>query len=117
MKNLEKYWLELSDDPLFIAESISFDIVENISELMFQKNIDRKTLAEKLGTSKAYVTKLLNGNPNLTLLSLAKIAVALGAEIRAPRLFDESYETYKPNLSITTILKDLGNEHKLSDAA
>ena len=54
---------------------------ERICELMEQKNISRADLARKLGKSRAYITRLLNGQPNLTLKTLTQIAVALGEGI------------------------------------
>jgi transcriptional regulator with XRE-family HTH domain len=38
-------------------------------------------LAEKIGSSPAYVTKILRGETNFTLDSMVKIATALGCEL------------------------------------
>ncbi len=66
----------------FIAERLLLDIGENIVECMQTLNKTRAELAEDLGVSKAYVTKLLNGQPNMTIKTLAGLAAALRAEIQ-----------------------------------
>ena len=66
----------------FIAERLLLDIGENIVECMQMRNKTRAGLAEDMGVSKAYVTKLLNGQPNMTIKTLAGLAAALRAEIK-----------------------------------
>ena len=67
------------DDGDFIAERLLLDIGENIVECMQVRNKTRAELAEDMGVSKAYVTKLLNGQPNMTIKTLAGLAAALRA--------------------------------------
>jgi transcriptional regulator with XRE-family HTH domain len=52
-----------------------------ILAVMEQRGISRSELARRLGASPAYVTKILRGDANFTLASLAKLAAALGAEL------------------------------------
>ncbi len=100
-KNLEKSWKELESDPEFIAQGILIDILENILEIMEKKNISKADLAKKLGTSKAYVTKLFHGNPNMTILTIAKIAAALEVDIKAPEFIFKDDDNF--------ITEDLNN--------
>jgi transcriptional regulator with XRE-family HTH domain len=44
--------------------------------------ISEAELARRLGVSRAYVTQLLGGKPNMTLATLAKIAIALDCEVQ-----------------------------------
>ena len=44
--------------------------------------MSRAVLARRLGTSQAYVTKVLRGNVNLTLATLVGLAQAVGREVR-----------------------------------
>jgi transcriptional regulator with XRE-family HTH domain len=48
---------------------------------MKSRGITRTALAEKLGTSRAYITKILRGDTNFTLESMARVAQALDCEI------------------------------------
>lgn len=48
---------------------------------MEEQKVSRAELARRLGTSRAYVTKLLGGNANFTLHTMTKVAMALGATV------------------------------------
>jgi plasmid maintenance system antidote protein VapI len=54
---------------------------EDIWRLMEEQKVSRAELARRLGTSRAYVTKLLGGNANFTLHTMTKVAMALGATV------------------------------------
>lgn len=69
------------NDPHFIAEALLLDINEQLVRLLEEQGVSRSALAQKLGVSNAYVSKLLNGNENLTIKQLVKIASVLGRKI------------------------------------
>lgn len=54
---------------------------EDVCRLMDEQGVSRAELARRLGTSRAYVTKLLGGNANFTLHTMTKVAMALGAAV------------------------------------
>lgn len=72
----------LADDPeglrLFQQERLILSATERICELMEEKDINRKTLADSLGTSKSFVTQLLDGSRNMTLRTLSDVFLSLG---------------------------------------
>ena len=74
---LEKY----KDDVEFITEGIILELNEKIVLKMRELNINRAELAKRLGKSKPFVTKLLNGNHNLTVKTMVSIAQALECEL------------------------------------
>lgn len=57
------------------------EFAEDIWRLMEEQKVSRAELARRLGTSRAYVTKLLGGNANFTLHTMTKVAMALGATV------------------------------------
>jgi len=57
------------------------EFTEDLCRLMEEKGLSRADLAKKIGTSRAYVTKLLGGNANFTLATMAKLAFALDGAI------------------------------------
>lgn len=57
------------------------DIVLRINQILKEKNISQKELAEKMGKSPSEVSKWLSGNHNLTLRSIAKLEAELGESI------------------------------------
>jgi transcriptional regulator with XRE-family HTH domain len=65
----------------FRIEGLKFDISEQIYLAMEREGLSQTELAQKLGTSRAYITKVLQGNANFTLESLAKFALALDCDI------------------------------------
>jgi transcriptional regulator with XRE-family HTH domain len=84
-KNLEKWFRglleEYKDDVEFITEGIVLELNEKIISTMEDLKISRTELARKLGVTKAFVTKLLNGNHNLTIKTIVSIAKALESEL------------------------------------
>lgn len=64
-------------DQTLEEERLILEATELIEELLDQKDINRKQLADRLGKSKAHVTQLLSGERNLTLRTLAELAYNL----------------------------------------
>lgn len=64
------------------AEGAIVEFTESLWARMEEEKVSRAELARRLGTSKAYVTKVLGGNANFTLYSLAKLALAVGGKVR-----------------------------------
>lgn len=63
------------------AEGASIRFTEELIARMKSRGTTRTALAEKMGTSPAYITKILRGDTNFTLESMARIAQALDCEI------------------------------------
>ena len=77
-RETSEYWVE--------AAIIEFTM--DVGRLMDEQGVSRAELARRLGTSRAYVTKLLGGNANFTLETMSKVAMALRAAVHvhvAPR--------------------------------
>jgi transcriptional regulator with XRE-family HTH domain len=72
---------EFQDDPDYELYGVLLDVTESIVRRMIEKNIRRTDLAERLGTSRAYVTKLLDGQENMTLKTLVRVANALEMKV------------------------------------
>ena len=77
---LDTYLEEHSDDPELIAESLAIDFMEDAVRLLQERNISRSDLSGLMNVSRGYVTRLLNSPPNLTLMSVARVSVALKAK-------------------------------------
>ncbi len=72
---------EFKDDLDFKVEYKILEITETICEIMKEKNLNRAGLATIMGTSKAAITKMLNGSTNFTLKRLLKIAITLEKDL------------------------------------
>jgi len=74
--------------PVDIDEKIEFDAVKiqlsflfKIQDIMDKNGISRKDLAEKMGTSKAFVTQLFGAEKFLNMKNIAKLQNVLGIKI------------------------------------
>lgn len=65
----------------FKYESLLTEVTEAIVKRMIEIGISRTELAKRLDTSKAAVTKMLDGNANFTLKRLLGISLALDCEM------------------------------------
>ena len=77
---LDSLLTELRQDPDFVAEAMAVDLVEEATALMEAAGITRAQLADLMGVSRAYVTRMFNAPPNLTLRSIATLALAIGVK-------------------------------------
>lgn len=69
-------------DPAYWKERAVLSATEEIALAMERAGVSRAELARRLGSSPAYVTKILRGNANFTLDSLSRLARALGGELK-----------------------------------
>ncbi len=94
----------LKADGSFQIEEAKVEIAEQIYILMEDKGITEAELARRLGKSRAYVNKVLQGTTNFTIKSLVKIGLALESEVKLEFVQPkkEIEEIYKvPTLEIT----------------
>ena len=77
-----------SDDPDYRAEGMANDVASQVARRMEDLGVSRSALAEALGVNRAYVSKVLNAPPNLTLRSIAAVAIALGIKAEPKVILD-----------------------------
>lgn len=71
----------LEESDTYRIEALKVEIAEQIYVAMEQQKVKNVDLARRLGTSRAYITKLLQGNVNFTIDSLVKVAEALDCHL------------------------------------
>ncbi len=72
-----KNWLEKDKyDVDFIYEGLLLDVSYYLKQLMLEKGLNKKQLAERMGVSPAYVSKIFSGE-NVSLKTIAKVLSAL----------------------------------------
>lgn len=57
-------------------------IAHQIDHIMREQGVNRVTLADRIGRTKGFVSQVLSGSRNMTLVTLADLLSALGKEIR-----------------------------------
>lgn len=68
---------ELYESKEYLQEKLLIKFSEDLCEILQKQGLSFKAFADKLNVSKAYVSKIINGKPNLTLKSIADIAFVL----------------------------------------
>jgi len=80
------------EDHYYVSAKVCLSIAKSIEVLMAEKNISKSALAELLGTSRPYISKLLRGDANFTIETLSKVAIALDAEIKTALISKSKYK-------------------------
>lgn len=91
---LDKYNREHAKDPDFVIEGVKLDITLQIMDILKDRGMTKKNLADKLGVSKPYITRLLDGDSNFTLMTLVKIGIALDMNLNL-LLLEKKYTSEK----------------------
>ncbi len=94
---------EFREDPEFLTEGLLLEVNETICELMGKKGVTRAELARRLDWPRSAVTKMLQGNHNISLGRLMKVALVLGCTLTAPQfmpLVSHLQLTMSPSLDV-----------------
>ena len=77
MERYRKLFAEAESQVDYWMAGPVLEFSEELCRLMEEKKVSRAELARRIGTSRAYITKLLGGSANFTLLTMVKLAMAL----------------------------------------
>jgi len=76
MSNEFSWYENLEHDDDFWAESAKLDFAVAMERMMGKSNLTKSDLARRIGSSPAYITKVLRGDSNLTIHTMVKLARA-----------------------------------------
>lgn len=82
--SLEKYreFLErVETSPHYWHEVPVLEFTEDLLRRMEEQEMSRAELARRMGTSRAYITRLLGGDANFTLMTMVKLSMAVGGAL------------------------------------
>jgi len=82
--SLAKYWEFLDrveTSPDYWHEGAIVEFTLDLERRMEEQDISRAELARRMGTSRAYITRLLGGNANFTLMTMVKLSMAVGGAL------------------------------------
>jgi transcriptional regulator with XRE-family HTH domain len=82
--SLERYWEYLervTTSPHYWHEGAVIEFTEDLQRRMEEQNVSRAELARRMGTSRAYITRLLGGDANFTLMTMVKLSMAVGGAL------------------------------------
>lgn len=80
MFNFEKYVEENKNNYAFEFEENKLEFAYQLDNFLMQNGMSKKDLADKVGVSRPYITKVLQGDANLTLESLTKFCNAVDSK-------------------------------------
>lgn len=69
------------DDPDYLAEGVKVDFAIALEAQRRIAGVPNKTIAEKLKTSAAYVSKVFRGDVNFTIESMVRLVHAVGGQL------------------------------------
>lgn len=81
-KSINALAQRLSALPEGQAEYVAVSFLLQINLRMLDLNMSNANLAQRLGTTPAYVTRLFTGSVNLSVQSLVKVAQAVYGEVK-----------------------------------
>lgn len=76
-----KHLLDVRLDADTMANEYAMDISATVYERMKQLGLKKKDLAERIGVSSAWVSKIIKGEQNVTLKTLARLEDALDIDM------------------------------------
>jgi len=82
--NLERYRefiARAEASPEYWSAAAAYEFVRELERRMEEQGVSRAELARRLGSSKAYVTKVMSADANFTLTTLTRLAMALGGQV------------------------------------
>jgi len=80
-KTFMQIFAEARQKESFWVEGVILDFTAELERLMKRQGMTNTKLSERLGTSKAYITKVFRGNANFTLQTMVKLSRAVGGNL------------------------------------
>lgn len=113
----ERHWTAASADDF--VRRITFDFIAQLEKKMESDGISQAELADALGVTESAVSRVLNDPPNLTLKTIVKYALAVGAKAALVAYDDGDYqnELGPVNAEIFSVCWErAGRPHNMWDA-
>ncbi|MGJ8735449.1 hypothetical protein [Zobellia laminariae] len=112
-KNIQN--LETAFDSIFDNQEIDYDIeakviasklLSEISEITDKNNLNRKMIAELIGTSASYLTQLYRGNKLLNFVTLAKLKDKLNLSVEI-KIKENGYDNLDTDFNYQNLTTDI----------
>lgn len=107
---------ELRQDGRLQIDQAKLELSEQVFQLMQDQGVTEAELARRLGSSRAYVNKILQGDTNFTIESLIKIGLALDCELTIG-LEKASAPSVEDGVQISYVVEEPIAEPKVVNAA
>ena len=81
-RSMRELWEAAERDPDFHKELAILEFTEELWRVMQEKGVSGSELGRRIGSSQAYISRVLNGGANFTLGTMTKLAMGLGMDLR-----------------------------------
>lgn len=117
-KNIQK--LDLAFDSLFDNHEVDYNIeakvlaskvLSEITTIIDKKNLNRKSVAELIGTSASYLTQLYKGTKLLNFITLAKLKDKLDLDFEI-KVKEKEYGNSKISFNYANYTREITNSSK-----
>ncbi|MDQ2666310.1 MAG: helix-turn-helix transcriptional regulator [Gemmatimonadota bacterium] len=82
LHNLPEHLKDAEEIRYFAHDAAMLTVTDALEQEMDQAGVSRADMARLLGKSPAFVSQVLNGSRNMTIKTIADIALALGLQVR-----------------------------------
>ena len=72
----------LAATPEYTAESVAVTFLVEINARMLAQGINNVELAQRMGTTRSYITRLFRGSTNLSVQTMTRLAHGVGCSVR-----------------------------------
>lgn len=80
--SFDDLFIRVEQDPAYWVDRAILSFTDELARVMEDQQVSRAELARRIGSSQAYVTKVLNSRANFTIASMVKLARAIGTDVR-----------------------------------
>jgi len=80
-KPFQDIYAEARERTSYWTADTIYSFTEELARAMEERHISRSELARRIGTSPAYVTKIMGGDVNFTVSTMVRLADAVGLRI------------------------------------
>jgi transcriptional regulator with XRE-family HTH domain len=95
-----------ADTPEYELDKVLLDITETLYSLMDANGLTKASLAEKLGKSKSWITKLLSGDHNITMRTLVQALWAMGYTMKPIEVTPAAAYTATVTIESDTVIQE-----------
>jgi transcriptional regulator with XRE-family HTH domain len=80
--SFKDHFAEAEKHPGFHKELAILEFTEELNRVMQEQGVSGTELGRRIGSSQAYISRVLNGGANFTLGTMTKLAMGLGMELK-----------------------------------
>jgi len=94
-RSFKELFEEARRHPDFHKELAILEFTEELWRVMQEQSVSGTELGRRIGSSQAYISRVLNGGANFTLATMTKLAMGLGMELKMHLAPSDAYTVWR----------------------